>query len=92
VEVTLFAITFFVSVMANASIAGVVLRYREMRSVTNCFLLNLAAADLVFAMGIPLVAAARITHDWQLGDIACRLLPYSQVSVKFTFKTNPRFG
>ncbi|KAG8223036.1 hypothetical protein J437_LFUL001358 [Ladona fulva] len=47
-------------------------------SVTDAFLLNLAAADLLFAMGIPLVAITRVTRAWKLGDIACKLLPYSQ--------------
>lgn len=79
-EASVFAVIFLVSVVANVSIAAAVLRYREMRTVTNCFLLNLAAADLVFALGSPLVAVARLTPEWPLGDTACRLLPYSQVS------------
>ncbi|KAE8745415.1 Orphan Neuropeptide Receptor 2 [Frankliniella occidentalis] len=77
-EASVFAVVFLVSVLANVSIAAAVLRYREMRTVTNCFLLNLAAADLVFALGSPLVAAARVTDEWPLGSTACRLLPYSQ--------------
>lgn len=79
VEVGILMLTFLVSVVANGSIAAAVLRYREMRTVTNCFLLNLAVADLVFALGIPAVAATRLTQDWALGDITCRILPYSQV-------------
>lgn len=79
-EASVFAVIFLMSVVANVSIAAAVLRYREMRTVTNCFLLNLAVADLVFALGSPLVAAARLTPDWPLGDTACRLLPYTQVS------------
>lgn len=78
VEVGILMLTFLVSVVANGSIAVAVLRYREMRTVTNCFLLNLAAADLVFALGIPAVAATRLTQDWALGDATCRILPYSQ--------------
>ncbi|XP_069689928.1 free fatty acid receptor 4-like [Periplaneta americana] len=78
VEVGILMLTFLISVVANASIAAAVLRYREMRTVTNCFLLNLAAADLVFALGIPAVAATRLTQEWALGDITCRILPYSQ--------------
>jgi G protein-coupled receptor 120 len=79
VEVGFLLLTFLVSVVANGSIAAAVLRYREMRTVTNCFLLNLAAADLVFALGIPAVAATRLTQGWSLGDATCRILPYSQV-------------
>ncbi|XP_075223448.1 neuropeptide FF receptor 2-like [Lycorma delicatula] len=77
-EVLLLLVTFVFSVAANLSIAAAVLRYREMRTVTNCFLLNLAVADLLFAAGIPLVALARVLPHWQLGDLTCRLLPYSQ--------------
>jgi hypothetical protein len=80
VEVGILMLTFLVSLVANGSIALAVLRYREMRTVTNCFLLNLAAADLVFALGIPAVAATRLTEEWALGDTTCRILPYSQVS------------
>jgi hypothetical protein len=80
VEVGILMLTFLASVVANGSIAAAVLRYREMRTVTNCFLLNLAAADLVFALGIPAVAATRLTQEWVLGDVTCRILPYSQVS------------
>ena len=79
VEVGILMLTFLASVVANGSIAAAVLRYREMRTVTNCFLLNLAAADLVFALGIPAVAATRLTQDWARGDATCRILPYSQV-------------
>lgn len=80
VEVGILLLTFLASVVANGSIAAAVLRYREMRTVTNCFLLNLAAADFVFALGIPAVATTRLTEEWVLGDVICRILPYSQVS------------
>lgn len=79
VEVVMLTVTFVASVIANLAIAAAVLRYREMRTVTNCFLLNLAVADFLFALGIPAVIAARIHRRWPLGDYLCRLLPYSQV-------------
>ncbi|XP_059476071.1 free fatty acid receptor 4-like [Neocloeon triangulifer] len=66
------------SVLANAAIAAAIVRYREMRTVTNTFLLNLALADLVFALGAPLVAATRLTQHWTLGETLCKALPYSQ--------------
>ncbi|XP_039282018.1 neuropeptide Y receptor type 2 [Nilaparvata lugens] len=78
VECGILLIIFMLSVVANLSIAGAVLRYKEMRTVTNCFLLNLAVADLLFAAGTPLVALARLTPVWQFGSVTCRLLPYSQ--------------
>lgn len=80
VEVAMLTVTFMMSILLNATIACAVLRYREMRTVTNCFLLNLAAADLLFALGIPAVAFTRISQEWRLGNIFCKILPYSQVS------------
>lgn len=50
-----------------------------MRTVTNCFVLNLAAADLLFAITIPTVAYTRIVAVWKLGNIACKIIPYIQV-------------
>jgi hypothetical protein len=50
-----------------------------MRTVTNCFLLNLTVADLLFAVTTPVLAYVRILPDWPFGDVVCRLLPYSQV-------------
>lgn len=79
VEVTALLLTLITSVAANLTIIGAIVRYREMRTVTNYFLLNLAVADIVFAVGIPGIATTRVTQEWVLGDMSCRLLPYSQV-------------
>ncbi|XP_018576223.1 somatostatin receptor type 5-like [Anoplophora glabripennis] len=78
IEVSIFAFIFVVSVVANASIVVCVFRYPDMRTVTNCFVLNLAAADLLFALTIPAVAYTRIVVSWQLGDVTCRIIPYIQ--------------
>ncbi|XP_076678576.1 free fatty acid receptor 4-like isoform X1 [Andrena cerasifolii] len=78
VEVVILAISFVLAVGANLGIAGCVLRYREMRTPTNLCLVNLAAADLLFTVGVPAVAYTRLTQSWHLGETVCRLLPYSQ--------------
>ncbi|XP_076240030.1 free fatty acid receptor 4-like [Calliopsis andreniformis] len=78
VEVVVLVISFILAIGANLGIAGCVLRYREMRTPTNLCLVNLAAADLLFTVGVPAVAYTRLTQSWRLGDTICRLLPYSQ--------------
>lgn len=50
-----------------------------MKTVTNSFILNLAAADILFAATMPLVAYVRTTTSWHLGDLTCKILPYIQV-------------
>lgn len=82
VEAAVLGVVFVASIVANVSIAAAVLRYREMRTVTNCFLLNLSVADCLFAMTIPAIAFTRIWPQWQLGNLVCKLLPYFQVSEK----------
>ncbi|XP_017782639.1 PREDICTED: neuropeptide Y receptor type 2-like [Nicrophorus vespilloides] len=77
-EVAVFAIIFLVSIVTNIAIATCVFRYPDMKTVTNNFVLNLAAADLLFAFSIPAVAYSRVTPFWVLGDVACKLIPYTQ--------------
>ncbi|KAK2575788.1 hypothetical protein KPH14_007173 [Odynerus spinipes] len=78
VEVTILISTFIVSVIINLGMAGCVIRYKEIRTPTNMCLVNLAAADVLFALGVPAVAYTRLTQSWQLGDVVCALLPYSE--------------
>ncbi|XP_076164804.1 free fatty acid receptor 4-like [Ptiloglossa arizonensis] len=78
VEVVILAVSFVLAVGANLGIAGCVLRYKEMRTPTNLCLVNLAAADLLFTVGVPAIAYTRLTQSWRLGETICRLLPYSQ--------------
>ncbi|XP_047345241.1 free fatty acid receptor 4-like isoform X2 [Vespa velutina] len=78
VEVTVLLITFFAAIIVNVGMAVCVLRYKEIRTPTNLCLVNLAAADLLFALGIPVVAYTRLTQSWELGDVVCALLPYSE--------------
>ncbi|VEN60830.1 unnamed protein product [Callosobruchus maculatus] len=49
-----------------------------MRTVTNCFVLNLAVADILFTLTIPVVAYTRLAVTWDFGDAACRIVPYIQ--------------
>ncbi|KOC59187.1 hypothetical protein WH47_11263 [Habropoda laboriosa] len=51
-------------------------------------LVNLAAADLLFTLGVPAVAYTRYTQSWRLGETICRLLPYTQVSYIFFAPTS----
>ncbi|KAF5286163.1 hypothetical protein FQR65_LT12921 [Abscondita terminalis] len=77
-EVTMFTLLFAVSVFANVSIAICVFRFSDILTATNCFVLNLVAADLMFALSIPAVAYTRIVANWVFGDVACRFISYTQ--------------
>lgn len=59
-------------------------RFPDMRTVTNSYVLNLAAADLLFAFTIPIVAYTRVVGSWMLGDVVCKIIPYTQVIMTFS--------
>ena len=84
-ETCIFSTTFVLSVILNLAIAAALLRFPEMRTVNNCFLLNLTAADLAFVSSIPALMYARLSSQWTLGNTICKMLPYSQVSTYETF-------
>ncbi|KAL2746534.1 free fatty acid receptor 4-like [Vespula maculifrons] len=86
VEVTVLLITFIAAIIVNVGMAVCVLRYKEIRTPTNLCLVNLAAADLLFALGIPVVAYTRLTQSWELGDAVCALLPYSELKLTETIR------
>ncbi|XP_017796578.1 PREDICTED: free fatty acid receptor 4-like [Habropoda laboriosa] len=78
VEVVVLGVSFVLAVAGNLVLASCILRYKELRTPTNMCLVNLAAADLLFTLGVPAVAYTRYTQSWRLGETICRLLPYTQ--------------
>lgn len=78
IELLIFSLIFVVSIIANISIVICVIKFPDMRTVTNVFVLNLAAADILFTITIPVVAYTRVVTTWKLGQISCRTVPYVQ--------------
>ncbi|XP_068609245.1 neuropeptide FF receptor 2-like [Brachionichthys hirsutus] len=75
---TVFAISylliFLVCMAGNGAVCFVVLRSRNMRTVTNLFILNLAVSDLlvgVFCM--PATLLDNIVTGWPFGSAVCKL-------------------
>jgi 7 transmembrane receptor (rhodopsin family) len=75
---TIFGLISFIGVIGNALVIYVILSKRQMRTVTNILLLNLAIADLCFVLIVPPMTAYTIIHDskWWLGLVACKLMHY----------------
>uniref|UniRef100_T1HDB9 G_PROTEIN_RECEP_F1_2 domain-containing protein n=1 Tax=Rhodnius prolixus TaxID=13249 RepID=T1HDB9_RHOPR len=85
IEVGLLVTTLAASVIFNLALV-LPLWGSKPRTVTNCFLLNLGLADILFAVGIPAVVTVRINPRWPTfaGELMCKLLPYSQLVCGFT--------
>ncbi len=60
-----------------------VARSRQMRaSVTNLFILNLAASDVVMCLfAVPFTPLQSFTGRWAFGEVLCKLFPFSQVMI-----------
>ncbi|GLV37928.1 Leucokinin receptor [Carabus blaptoides fortunei] len=72
-----------ISVLAvggNSLVIWIVLTSRRMQNVTNCFIANLALADIVIALfAIPFQFQAALLQRWILPHFLCPFCPFVQV-------------
>ncbi|XP_012595759.2 C-X-C chemokine receptor type 1 [Microcebus murinus] len=71
--VVIYALVFLLSLLGNSLVMLVILCGRVGRSVTDVYLLNLAMADLLFALTLPIWAASKVI-DWIFGTALCKLV------------------
>lgn len=73
INAALFFLIFVLSVVGNSLLLCALVRYEDLKKVTNLFILNLACSDLVFTVTLPFWAVYHLWH-WVFGDFACKLL------------------
>ncbi|CAL1567866.1 unnamed protein product [Knipowitschia caucasica] len=69
-----YLLIFLICMLGNGTVCFIVLRSRNMRSVTNLFILNLAISDLlvgIFCM--PTTLVDNIITGWPFGSVVCKL-------------------
>uniref|UniRef100_A0A4W2H6U0 KISS1 receptor n=1 Tax=Bos indicus x Bos taurus TaxID=30522 RepID=A0A4W2H6U0_BOBOX len=73
----------------NSLVIFVICRHKQMRTVTNFYIANLAVTDLTFLLCcVPFTALLYPLPAWVLGDFMCKFLNYiQQVSVQATCAT-----
>ncbi|XP_051555227.1 chemokine XC receptor 1-like [Myxocyprinus asiaticus] len=74
-----FTIVIVFSCVGNTLVIWVLVKYENLKSLTNTFLLNLALSDLIFTFGLPFWAYYYM-YGWTFGDPACK-------TVNFVFYT-----
>ncbi|KAI8503367.1 Interleukin enhancer-binding factor 2 [Branchiostoma belcheri] len=86
---TISAVVFLVGLTGNSLVIYIVARYREMHTVTNYYISNLAVTDLAFlTCCLPFSAANYVTFEWRLGLFTCKFVSYMmQVTVQATCLT-----
>lgn len=68
----LYAIVCIIGLMGNTLVIYVVLRFSNMQTVTNMYILNLAIADECFLIGIPFLIATMNMGHWVFGRAMCK--------------------
>lgn len=71
--VIIYALVFLLSLLGNSLVMLVILYSRVSRSVTDVYLLNLAMADLLFALTLPIWAASK-AKGWVFGTALCKVV------------------
>ncbi|XP_049790167.1 galanin receptor type 2-like [Schistocerca nitens] len=70
---------FLLAAIANTLVIIVVVKYHYMRSVTNYFLVNLSAADLLVTLiCMPMAVSGSVSKLWLYGSVMCKLTHYIQ--------------
>ncbi|KAK0180114.1 hypothetical protein PV327_005788 [Microctonus hyperodae] len=68
------------AVAGNSLVMWIVATSRRMQSVTNCFIANLALADIVIGLfAIPFQFQAALLQRWNLPHFMCAFCPFVQV-------------
>ncbi|XP_067298842.1 neuropeptide Y receptor type 2 [Pseudorasbora parva] len=66
-------------VAGNSLVIYVVYKFRNLHTVTNFFIVNLAVADLlVNTLCLPFTLMYTLYGEWKFGQVMCYLLPYAQ--------------
>ncbi|KAM4836535.1 C-X-C chemokine receptor type 1-like [Thomomys bottae] len=73
VVVVIYSLVFLLSLLGNSLVILVIIHSWVSRSVTDVYLLNLAIADLLFALTLPIWAVAR-EKGWIFGTPLCKVI------------------
>ncbi|XP_008823916.1 C-X-C chemokine receptor type 2 [Nannospalax galili] len=75
VIVVIYALVTLLSLLGNSMVMLVILHSRSTCSVTDVYLLNLAIADLLFALTLPIWAASKV-KGWTFGTPICKIASF----------------
>lgn len=70
-----FSIVVILSLFGNILVILILVKYENLKSLTNAFILNLAVSDLLFTAGLPFWAYEHV-YGWTLGEHACKIVNF----------------
>ncbi|KAK3518442.1 hypothetical protein QTP70_000659 [Hemibagrus guttatus] len=63
-----------VGLTGNTAVIYVILKAPKMKTVTNLFILNLAIADDLFTLVLPINIAEHLLNYWPFGELLCKVI------------------
>jgi neuropeptide F receptor len=74
----LYSLIFIIGITGNSLVVYVVCAKKNMQSVTNLFIMNLALSDILMdLLAVPFTPIAYFQEEWKLGKYLCHLVNYS---------------
>ncbi|XP_076018972.1 neuropeptide Y receptor Y7 [Genypterus blacodes] len=78
--ITAYSIIILLGLLGNSLVVYMIIRYKNMRTVTNFFIANLALADLlVDTLCLPFTLIYTLLDEWKFGAVLCHMVPFAQV-------------
>ena len=76
---TFYATAFVFGFISNLFVIVAVIKYKNLlTNFYNVFIANLALADLLISIGVPITAYVDFYKAWPFGSLACRIIPFVQ--------------
>lgn len=77
--ITAYSLIILLGLVGNALVIYMIIRYRNMRTVTNFFIANLALADLlVDTLCLPFTLVYTLLDEWMFGAVLCHMVSFAQ--------------
>ncbi|XP_070543129.1 somatostatin receptor type 4-like [Ptychodera flava] len=70
----IYSVIIVTGLIGNGLVIYLILRHKNMKTVPNMYILNLAAADFLFILVIIFLAVPYVTKDWPFGEVMCKLV------------------
>jgi hypothetical protein len=78
-HVTMYIFPFIFGAIGNIIVMIIITSNKDMRTVPNMYILNLAISDIIHLIVLFSEACAnRVSHGWLRGEFMCALLPFSR--------------